>query len=145
MSTDDFGTLWIEGAYTKRLFPSDTAVNAGHYTPAGLTTPVWDALDYKEAKKAVVFDFEVSEGNCNTCRYLERVTHEKNAGGWLYGKCYKNVYLKFHPDDPMNMVCHSHRRGVHAVLTQPVECGLCKAEVVGSIPSDGTNNHNKEI
>jgi hypothetical protein len=62
--------------------------------------------------------------NCNTCRHLCRVKHEKNSAGFLYGRCassssnldahpYNHLMqdgiMAFHPDDLMGMPCYESR------------------------------------
>jgi hypothetical protein len=82
------------------------------------------APGYEEARKESVRLFHESERNCNTCRYLSRVPHEKNKAGFLRGKCtnserdlkehpYRHLMngdvMAFHPDDPMHMPCYESR------------------------------------
>ncbi len=57
--------------------------------------------------------YEESEGNCNTCRHLERVKQEKDPTGWMQGICTRVHFrpvIKFHPEDPMQVACWESRR-----------------------------------
>lgn len=56
--------------------------------------------------------------NCNACLKLQRVRHEKDKWGFLYGKCDSaepQIYpindglIKFHPNDWMGMNCFINR------------------------------------
>jgi len=58
--------------------------------------------------------FNASEANCNICKHLKRVAHEKDRAGFLYGHCGHNPFgnmfvMKFHPSDPMHMRCWESR------------------------------------
>ena len=73
--------------------------------------------------RASIRAFHESEANCNTCVFLERVKHDKDKAGFLFGSCRSasgqpemNPYfvsrdepMSFHPDDPMHMPCHTPR------------------------------------
>lgn len=55
------------------------------------------------------------EGNCNTCKHLERVGHAKSPHGFLQGRCQASPFcqmfvMTFHPHDPMHMGCYEDRR-----------------------------------
>jgi len=71
-------------------------------------------MDKKE-ERAALNDVNM---NCNACLKLERVRHEKQKDGFLYGKCgstEEKFYprddglIKFHPDDWMGMKCFINR------------------------------------
>ncbi len=64
--------------------------------------------DAVEARKLSVKNFNQVEKNCNTCKKLERVKHDKR-GGFLKGKCEAKGLHSFHPDDPMFMECWEER------------------------------------
>ena len=58
--------------------------------------------------------FAESDGNCNTCKFLKRIKHDKDPHGFLYGHCEHNPFghmftMKFHPKDPMHMRCYVPR------------------------------------
>ena len=60
-------------------------------------------------KRAAKADMDM---NCNTCLDLERIKHDKDKLGFLYGKCKQHQYenlIKFHPDDYMGMRCYINR------------------------------------
>jgi hypothetical protein len=66
------------------------------------------------ASKEEARAFHETEANCNTCKHLKRVQHEKDRHGFLYGQCGHNPFghmfvMKFHPDDPMHMRCYVPR------------------------------------
>lgn len=78
--------------------------------------------DAKAAFRASRQAFNESEANCNTCRHLQRVPHEKSRAGFLYGRCecadlsahpyasrIVNGVMPFHPDDFMGMPCYEAR------------------------------------
>ena len=66
---------------------------------------------YEAERKKEVNYFNEIEANCNTCKHLRRVPHEKCKSGFLYGKCKesKGEIMQFHPDDPMYMPCYEPR------------------------------------
>ncbi len=67
--------------------------------------------------------FDESEGNCNTCKNLIRVTAPKCKFGFLKGVCahhpsvlsdrnpnlWIDPIMRFHPNDPMHMACYVPR------------------------------------
>ena len=53
--------------------------------------------------------FDEFEKNCNTCKKLSRVPHDKR-GGFLRGTCQELGEHSFHPDDPMFMECWESRK-----------------------------------
>ena len=53
-------------------------------------------------------EFNRFEKNCNTCKKLERVPHDKR-GGFMKGACEVKGLHSFHPDDPMFMECWEDR------------------------------------
>lgn len=74
---------------------------------AAYISPIGKHFHSKESKD----EFDKLEANCNTCKYLERVKHEKCYAGFLKGKCKKTgECLVFHPQDPMGKECYEHRK-----------------------------------
>jgi hypothetical protein len=74
----------------------------------------------KQPTREEVEAFREWDANCNTCAFLQREPHTKNAAGFLYGICVngtgsKTPYpmegnlIKFHPDDHMGMECWTPR------------------------------------
>lgn len=47
------------------------------------------APGYEPHRKESIKLFHESERNCNTCKHLQRVKHEKNSAGFLFGDCKK--------------------------------------------------------
>lgn len=79
----------------------------------------WPAAPgYEEARRESYIAFCDWEQNCNTCRHLERIPHDKCQHRMLYGKC-KNTpinhpsicdgIMTFHADDSMAMECYESR------------------------------------
>lgn len=77
-----------------------------------------------QARKASAAAFHESEANCNTCRHLIRVKHQRRPDGFMHGKCgsgsgqpqsspysgrFEDAVMVFHPDDPMHMPCYETR------------------------------------
>jgi hypothetical protein len=55
--------------------------------------------------------YEACERNCNTCRHLTRIPHDKCQHGFLQGTCNKHSKpLRFHPEQPDQMSCWESRR-----------------------------------
>lgn len=64
----------------------------------------------KEAKKEIRRAFEACEGNCNTCKFLERFPFPKHPRGFMTAFCTKKqTDVQFHPEDPMLMECYEGR------------------------------------
>lgn len=77
------------------------------------------APGYEPARRRSYIDFCEMDANCNTCQNLDRVPHEKQKGGMLFGRC-KSVpinhpypildgVMTFHPEDFMGMECYESR------------------------------------
>lgn len=75
-----------------------------------------------DARKREVLLFQVSEQNCNTCRYLKRVKFERSywkQSGLMPGECLNEARqplypregnsILFAPDDCMLQPCHEQR------------------------------------
>lgn len=115
---DDYGSMVFVCQYTKATVSADKAIFLGAIMP-NLNGTYVCAVDAVPAFKKSRECFNESEANCNTCKSLQRVPHEKNASGFLYGKCGKGItehqypmkenVIMFHPDDPMNMPCWGAR------------------------------------
>ena len=70
-------------------------------------------LNHKPSKESAQAYYEM-EGNCNTCKHLQRVKHDKDQFGFMQGRCGANpaghmFVMKFHPHDPMHMRCYQDR------------------------------------
>lgn len=82
-----------------------------------------DGPGFEPSRRRSLALFHECEANCNTCRHLERVKHDKDCSGVLYGRCgnkdsaLSTPYLDriidgvmpFAPDDWMGMPCHEPR------------------------------------
>jgi hypothetical protein len=87
--------------------------------------------DSKEDYLTEVAYFEENDANCNTCKFLKRIPHEKSIFGFLKGICTKpsnildkksyygrffisedtkELNISFHPDDAMLNNCWETRR-----------------------------------
>lgn len=119
---DDFGISVYLCRYTNAFVWADAAVVVGSMIAGANVRYVMAATDEaKTAHRVSSIFFHESEENCNTCMHLERVKHEKNSAGLLFGKCkkipattshqypLKNGVMMFHPDDPMHMPCYTSR------------------------------------
>lgn len=125
LCVDDFGTNVYACFYTGILVWADRAVVIGAIIPRVKTCYVIAMTDEaKNAHKASGIAFHENEANCNTCRFLKRVKHNKNVAGFLYGRCTSSLpnieanpyfnrmegdVMMFHPEDPMNMPCYVPR------------------------------------
>lgn len=116
---DDFGNEVHKCGWTGRLVSIADAVISGGFYP-GVKSSFLAVKDHHEAKRYSKACFDESEGNCNACKHLIRVKHEKNRAGFLHGKCAiqsqkPQIYpmagdvMMFHPDDPMHMPCWTSR------------------------------------
>jgi hypothetical protein len=95
------------GAYVK----SKDVVWTGPVVP-GVKFKHAAAPGYEDARKESVRSFNESEANCNTCKHLTRIKHEKCRFGFLQGTCNKKgdgSVMKFHADDWMGMECYEAR------------------------------------
>jgi hypothetical protein len=108
---DDFGNIVFICQYTRSFVATDLAIFIGPCMPnvTGTYACAPDAMPaYKRSRTA----FNEAEANCNTCRHLRRVPHEKNKAGHLFGECIRGMsdqVMQFHPDDPMGMSCWESR------------------------------------
>lgn len=118
IGVDDFGNCLYECNFTKKIVHIGEGIYLGPVIPQVNGTYVCHP-DAIEARKTSVKHFNEVEANCNTCKHLERVKHEKAKGGFLYGKCGKgttkhlypvnNGVIMFHPEDWMGMDCWEAR------------------------------------
>lgn len=122
---DDFGEAYYIGHYTERLVKASECSFFGAVIPQANCRYVDHAVLGKQARKDSFRTFADSEANCNTCKHLVRVPHEKSRDGFLRGQClnrlrkweahpYVNSFAEygcmiFHPDDPMHMPCYESR------------------------------------
>jgi hypothetical protein len=120
--TDDYGVALYKCRYTGELVGGENAKIIGATVPGVKSKYVMSKSEAaKLAKIESDNDFHESEANCNTCRNLCRVPHNKIPGGFLTGKCinpksemtpYKasnTDLIMFHPNDPMHMPCYIPR------------------------------------
>lgn len=107
--------------YTNEEVPDDKIIMLGGFI-AGTNAkyPVANTPEGKKARKEARQAFDESEGNCNTCIFLQRINHKKDPSGFLHGKCLNDKHCDFiyprednefifHPDDPMHMECYHPR------------------------------------
>lgn len=102
--------------YTKKQVHINDAIYLGPIIPQVNGTYVCHP-DAPQARAESVKQFNRTEANCNTCKNLERVPHDKR-GGFQRGKCgkaknhpypVKDGAITFHPDDHMGMECYEAR------------------------------------
>lgn len=121
----DFGDVVYQCWHTGVLVGPDDVQFVGAIVPGVRSLhPMAKTEKARAARKQSGIWFHESERNCNTCKYLERVPHEKSKAGFLYGRCTSEVsqqecspyasrqegdVMIFHPDDPMHMPCYESR------------------------------------
>ena len=97
--------------YTGALVDQDQALTVGTTLPNVKARYIIANTDQaKTMHKQQIIAFHEHEANCNTCKNLCRVKHEKDQSGFLHGICQINQNpIEFHPDDPMHMSCYVSR------------------------------------
>ena len=109
VATDDQGNEVYVCQYSKKPVTTDKAVFLGSLMPSVSGTYVCHE-EGKEARKQSKKNFDEMDANCNTCKNLMRVHHEKHKDGCLEGVCKIHaVRMKFHPDDWMGNECWEPR------------------------------------
>lgn len=109
IATDDYGNNVYLCQYTKKPVSTDKSIMLGSVMPSVKGTYVCSP-DAKDARKQSKANFDEMDANCNTCKNLMRVQHEKRRDGCLEGVCtLNNVRMKFHPDDWMGNKCWEKR------------------------------------
>lgn len=119
-----------DGAWVYRCHYSGAEVRFGEHIFIGPVAPqtrgayVCHPVSGPPAFRVSRRDFDETEANCNTCAHLQRVQHEPNRAGLLYGRCSvledrrmhpyasritDDGTFPFHPDDWMGMPCHKPR------------------------------------
>lgn len=116
---DDWGNMVFICQYTKQFVSTDNAIFMGPVMPNVVGTYVC-VKDVGPAYRQSKNELNAYDANCNSCTHLQRIKHDKNTGGFLYGKCAKGhnpgLYqskesvIMFHPDDPMLMTCWESRK-----------------------------------
>ena len=119
--TDDFGNEVHACCFTGLPVSITNGIIIGSIIP-GVRAPrlMANTPEAKAAKRFHDRAFHKSEANCNMCRHLERVKHEKNRAGFLFGRCKSPAktagqypeaagVMQFHPDDPGLMPCWEAR------------------------------------
>lgn len=106
---DDFGNSVYACHWTGRIVNALDAVISGGFYP-GVKSRYIAVKDHQQAKKESHAAFSEMDANCNTCKNLDRIKHDKDKAGFLYGVCKMNLKsVKFHPDDWMGMSCWESR------------------------------------
>ena len=105
--TDDFGNEVYKCHYSEKPVSVVESIFIGPLIPQVNGTYVCapDAKHaYVESKKA----FDEMDANCNTCRNLDRLPHEKRE--LMRGMCaIRGEIVRFHPEDCMSMTCWDAR------------------------------------
>lgn len=109
---DDFGELvYPPGSRNAGYLWARDAKLLKSYYPGVKGT--WAVPVEYDAKREVAA-FVENDANCNTCRHLIRIPHEKQHPARLHvGMCGHQPYkplIQFHPDDCMGMRCWEGRR-----------------------------------
>jgi len=125
LCTDDFGNLTYVSFWSKKIVsPADDSILLGAVVPQVSSTFLCAPEDKQKRIESVKI-FNEYEANCNTCKHLERVPHEKRHGSSpLQGRCKKfknpehvtkhgayleNGIIRFWAEDYMGMPCHEMR------------------------------------
>jgi hypothetical protein len=109
IATDDLGNEVYQCQYSKKAVTMDKAVFLGPLLPNVSGTYVCHE-EGKEARKQSKKHFDEMDANCNDCKNLQRVSHEKRKDGCLKGVCMTHaVRIIFHPDDWMGNECWEQR------------------------------------
>jgi hypothetical protein len=109
IATDDQGNEVYLCQFSKKPVSINHAVMLGPLM-ANVSGTFVCHQDGKEARKQSKICFDENEANCNTCKNLMRVHHDKIKGGFLEGVCQKNKErIRFHPDDWMGKECWEAR------------------------------------
>jgi hypothetical protein len=109
---DDFGNTLYQCHFTKKLVSTENSIFLGAVVPQVKGSYVCspDALEFR---KISIKAFNEVDANCNTCKNLERLPHEKQHPAAPHkGNCKLHPYatkVTFHPDDWMGMVCWQTR------------------------------------
>ncbi len=128
--TDDYGDALYLCCHTKKIVGPDDSKFAGSIIPNLSYRYAMENSEHAESlRKESVRLFNEHDANCNTCRHLERVKHEKRIGcSALYGLCksdkqdtaghpYANRFvgdvMVFYPPDYMGMKCYEARWSVN--------------------------------
>lgn len=123
MFVDNCGPETYTCRYTGKPVSAQDVTMVGALIPGVQTQYAVSPEGMAQHRQSVVW-FHEAEANCNTCKDLERVSHNKGKGGFLYGRCNSAVQdleshpystqfvdgvMIFHPHDPMHMPCYSSR------------------------------------
>lgn len=102
---DDYGTEMV--LTSEGLFPATEVKWVKAYMP-GAKGGNWRHKSHDT--QGAIRAFHENDANCNTCKHLQRVKHEKCKFGFLEGRCIAHgMSMRFHPDDPMLMPCYEPR------------------------------------
>lgn len=116
LCVDDYGTEVYRCHWSDRLVWADVCRLDGPIMP-GVRYRHVAHPDSASDRRWHYRAFADAEQNCNTCRHLKRIPHEKCPHGFLEGVCQRPGHapcgrsLRFHPEDPMHMPCYESRWG----------------------------------
>lgn len=145
--TDDYGTAWFRGQYTRRIISALECAYVGAVVPQVNRSYVDDKILGPKARALSVIDFNRYERNCNSCRHLIRLKmtprqeHYAKIYTVFYGRCASTPgaaeaespifsddgSFSFSPENHMGMACWQERDGVEGrrleliAQTQPGE------------------------
>ena len=110
ITVDDQGNEVYICQYSKKPVSTDSALMLGPLMANVSGTYVCHPEGFHsrvDSKK----NFDEMDANCNTCKNLQRIPHEKRKDGQLVGVCkLKSEQLLFHPDDWMGKECWEARK-----------------------------------
>lgn len=122
---DDYGDLVYRCFYTGAMVSAGNSAITGAMIPGVKARYVMGSGDAaKLARKASSVAFHELDANCNTCKHLQRVAHEKSRAGFVLGMCGNKLadrsshpyrdrerdgVMMIHPDDSMRMPCYESR------------------------------------
>ncbi len=112
LGQDDFGFAFYKCQYTGKVVQQPNHIFLGAVLPQVSGSYVCDpgATPFRRAASQQLAELDQ---NCNTCRNLERLPHEKqHPAATLTGKCLNQPYkpvVRFHPEDWMGMSCWQAR------------------------------------
>lgn len=118
--TDDFGDAIYRCRYTGAPVRPDDARFVGSFS-ASVSGVYVAGNDSKAAEKRERVAFDAMDANCNTCAKFRRIPHDRDAAGFVKGRCAQGaesplMYRRdgetywVHPVDAMLMDCYVARQ-----------------------------------
>lgn len=109
IATDDQGNEVYLCQFSKKPVSTDESINLGPLM-ANVSGTYICHPEGIQARKESKKNFDEMDANCNTCKNLQRLHHDKRKDGQLVGVCKVTAdKLLFHPDDHMGKECWESR------------------------------------